>query len=395
MIVTLTVGNLVARSLYGGGVTDHWFDPATCDLRDLIAVCAQPVSIDEYPRATTIEHNTVVYDSGLVHDDVATAEGRMSVMSELADALLIGPGIVVFREAFERDVVEAVSEVFAAIIVDERDSGIGGGDHFARPGDNDRVWNALQKLALREPRLFARYYDNEMLALISHAWLGPGYQVTSQVNVVNPGGIQQQPHRDYHLGFMPDDRAAVYPAHVHRLSPMLTLQGAIAHCDMPVETGPTMYLPHSQKYGPGYVAWRRPEFKQYFDDHHVQLELSVGDAVFFNPALFHGAGTNRTTNMKRMANLLQISSALSRAMEYVDRTAVVLALYPVLLDSEMNEAAVDRVLAASAEGYPFPGDLDQHRPEGESSDQSAVDITRRALRERWPITELATRLAMY
>ena len=29
---------------------------------------------------------------------------------------------------------------------------------------------------------------------------------------------------------------------------MLTLQGAVAHCDMPVESGPTMLLPHSHKY---------------------------------------------------------------------------------------------------------------------------------------------------
>jgi len=30
------------------------------------------------------------------------------------------------------------------------------------------------------------------------------------------------------------------------------------------ETGPTMYLPHSQKYLPGYLAWRRPAFREYF-----------------------------------------------------------------------------------------------------------------------------------
>jgi ectoine hydroxylase-related dioxygenase (phytanoyl-CoA dioxygenase family) len=174
---------------------------------------------------------------------------------------------------------------------------------------------------------------------------------------------------------------------------MLTLQGAIAHCDMPVDTGPTMYLPHSQKYAPGYVAWRRPDFKQYFADHHVQLELSAGDAVFFNPALLHGAGTNRTSDVRRMANLLQISSALGRAMEFVDRSAMVLAVYPVLLDAELSADAVSRVLAASAEGYPFPGDLDQNHPEGESSDQSSVDITLRALRERWAVDELAARLS--
>lgn len=372
-----------------------WFHAGECDLDDLIALCAQRTQIDDHPRAVAVEHETVVYDSEAVRNAVATPDERRAVMAELAGVLLDGPGIVVFRDAFDRSVVAAVSTVFDEIIVDERERGVGGGDHFARPGDNDRVWNALEKLAVRDPELFVRYYDNDILALVSHAWLGPGYQVTSQANVVNPGCPQQEPHRDYHLGFMPDDRAAAYPAHVHRFSPMLTLQGAIAHCDMPVDTGPTMYLPHSQKYAPGYVAWRRPEFKQYFADHHVQLELSAGDAVFFNPALFHGAGTNRTSDVRRMANLLQISSALGRAMESVDRTAIVLALYPVLLDADMDADAVTRVLAASAEGYPFPGDLDRHRPEGESSDQSPADITRRALRERWTTDELAARLTAH
>ena len=51
--------------------------------------------------------------------------------------------------------------------------------------------------------------------------------------------------RDYHLGFMTDEQAERYPVHVHALSPMLTLQGAGAHFDMPVESGPTMLLPHS------------------------------------------------------------------------------------------------------------------------------------------------------
>ena len=374
---------------------DHWFDASKCDLDELIALCAQPVVLDDYPCASAIDHNTIFYDSGSLRDRITSPEGRRTVMAELADALLDGPGIVVFRNAFDHGVVDAVTEVFRTIIVDERERGIGGGDHFARPGDNDRVWNALEKFALREPELFVRYYDNEILALVCHAWLGPGYQITSQVNVVNPGGLQQQPHRDYHLGFMPNDRAASYPAHVHLLSPLITLQGAVAHCDMPVETGPTMYLPHSQKYPAGYVAWRRPEFKQYFADHHVQLPLTAGDAVFFNPALFHGAGTNRTSNVRRMANLLQISSALGRAMEYVDRTAVVLALYPVLLNAHMSEDAVSRVLAASAEGYPFPGDLDRNLPEGESSDQSAADIALRAVRERWSVDELAARLAAH
>ena len=111
---------------------------------------------------------------------------------------------------------------------------------------------------------------------MSRAWLGPNYQVTSQVNVVNPGGAAQIPHRDYHLGFQTVEVAEEFPAHAHRLSAVLTLQGAVAHTDMPVESGPTMYLPHSQKYELGYLAWRRPEFVEYFAAHHVQLPARQG-----------------------------------------------------------------------------------------------------------------------
>src|SRR5205814_5940971 len=139
-----------------------------------------------------------------------------------------------------------------------RAEGTAAGDHFGKASVNDRIWNAAQKLALHAPEVFAEYYAADAIAVVSQAWLGPRYQVTSQVNVVNPGGAAQVPHRDYHLGFVPGQRATQYPAHVHRLSPVLTLQGAVAHSDMPVETGPTMYLPHSQKYGPGYLAMARP-----------------------------------------------------------------------------------------------------------------------------------------
>src|SRR4029077_12715326 len=136
---------------------------------------------------------------------------------------------------------------------------------------------------------------------------------------------------------------------VHLLSPVLTLQGAVAHSDMPVESGPTMYLHYPHQYAPGYLAWRLPEFRSYFGDHHVQLALAKGDAAFFNPALFHGAGTNVSTDVQRMANLLQVSSAFGRAMETVDRVAMCRALFPVLLAKKTagaTERHLDNIIAA-------------------------------------------------
>jgi ectoine hydroxylase-related dioxygenase (phytanoyl-CoA dioxygenase family) len=309
------------------------------------------------------------------------------VQAELARALTDGPGIVVLAGAFpDPAVVDRATAVFEALIAEQKAAGVTGGDHFAKPGANDRVWGALDKFAVRHPEAFAEYYGNDVLALVAEAWLGPGYQVTSQINVVNPGGQAQVAHRDYHLGFMSAEQSREFPAHVHRLSPALTLQGAVAHCDMPVVTGPTMYLPHSQKYAPGYLGFHLPEFTAYFDEHFVQLPLRKGDAAFFNPALFHGAGTNHSTDVRRMANLLQISSAFGRAMEAVDRTAMCRALYPVLLDLEArgaDERTVRNVVAASAEGYAFPTNLDRDQPIGGLAPATQAELVRRALHDRW------------
>jgi ectoine hydroxylase-related dioxygenase (phytanoyl-CoA dioxygenase family) len=363
-----------------------WFTADDCRLEDFRAVVETTTDLADYPYADEVRENVLVYGSRL-RNHVATPEGRRDVQAELARALTDGPGIVVFAGAFpDTGIVDRATAVFEAMITEQRAAGVVGGDHFAKPGANDRVWGALDKFAVRDPEAFAAYYGNDVLALVSEAWLGRGYQVTSQVNVVNPGGQAQVAHRDYHLGFMSEEQALAYPAHVHRLSPVMTLQGAVAHCDMPVETGPTMYLPHSQKYAPGYVAFHQPEFTAYFDEHFVQLPLRKGDAAFFNPALFHGAGTNRSADVRRMANLLQVSSAFGRAMETVDRTAMCRAIFPALLtlrDGGTDEHTLRNVVAASAEGYAFPTNLDRDQPIGGLAPETQAELVWRALGEDW------------
>ncbi|MDT0571306.1 phytanoyl-CoA dioxygenase family protein [Streptomyces sp. DSM 3412] len=368
-------------------VSRTWLTEADCDLDTFRALVERSTDPADHPSAERVEGNVPLYDSDRLRALTATPQGLRDVRTELVRTLLDGPGIVVFKGAFtDPAVVDRASAAFRELIEEERASGTARGDHFARPGANDRVWSALDKLAVRAPDVFADYYANDMLALVAEAWLGPAYQVTSQVNVVNPGGAAQSPHRDYHLGFLSQRQAAAYPAHVHRLSPALTLQGAVAHCDMPVESGPTLYLPHSQKYEPGYLAWRLPEFVAYFDSHHVQLPLDKGDAAFFNPALFHAAGHNRSSDIRRMANLLQISSAFGRAMETVDREAMVNAVFPVLVRRRSEGATDDwvrRVVAATAEGYPFPTDLDLDPPVDGLAPPSQADLLRQAVDEAW------------
>jgi ectoine hydroxylase-related dioxygenase (phytanoyl-CoA dioxygenase family) len=362
-----------------------WLSEADCDLDDFRALVEQGTDSRDYPLADSVDRNVPVYDGDGLRALAANPERRREVQAELVRALTGGPGIVVFEHAFaDLAVVDQATDVFNALIADQRAAGATAGDHFAKPGANDRVWNALEKMAVRAPEAFAEYYANELIALVSTAWLGPGYQITSQINVVNPGGAAQTAHRDYHLGFLSNEVAAQYPAHVHRLSRVLTLQGAVAHCDMPVESGPTMYLPYSQKYDPGYLAWRRPEFGAYFDAHYIQMPLAKGDAVFFNPALFHAAGHNRSADIKRMANLLQISSAFGRAMETVDRERMANAVFPVLLKRKAQgagEAWLDNVVAACAEGYAFPTNLDLDPPVYGLAPPAQAEMVRRALRE--------------
>ncbi len=363
-----------------------WLTQDACDLDAFRAVVERTTSPADYPFADEVASNVVVYDGAKLRAAAASPESRKELMAEWVEALTDGPGILAIRGAFaDTTAIDKANAHFWAIIEDERKSNVGGGDHFAKPGANDRIWNALEKLCLRDPAVFAAYYGNEAIALVSEAWLGPAYQITSQLNVVNPGGAAQVAHRDYHLGFQSGAEIERFPAHVHRLSPVLTLQGAIAHCDMPLETGPTLYLPFSQSYVPGYIATARPEFRDYFDRHHVQLPLSKGDAVFFNPALFHAAGTNRSKDVRRIANLLQVSSAFGRAMESVDRLRMSLALYPALSrllgEKSLTWAEADNAIAASAEGYSFPTNLDHDPPIGGLAPQSQQALMRQALKE--------------
>ena len=337
----------------------------------------------DYKFASAIEQNVLVYDCERLSERIFDREARREVMAELCRALLIGPGIVALKNMYpDTSIVDRVSKVFWQIIDEQRSRGEAKGDYYAKPGSNDRVWNVQEKLSLRDPEAFVDYYANDFMSLIATSWLGPAYQITTQVNVVNPGGEAQQPHRDYHLGFFTDEAAMDYPTHVHKLSPVLTLQGAVAHTDMPRETGPTMFLPHSQKMESGYVAWRNPDIRKYFADNFSQLPLAKGDGAFFNPAVFHAAGTNRTTDIKRMANLTQIGSAFGRTLESVNRQQMSISIFPALQQRRSamwSDVDIKNVIAACSEGYPFPTNLDRDSPLKRLAPQSQADLVWKAL----------------
>ncbi|TBX99950.1 phytanoyl-CoA dioxygenase family protein [Rhizobium laguerreae] len=373
-----------------------WLSEDACDLDEFRALAEKTTALTDYPSASAVEKNVLIYDSRKVMTAAATPEGRRAVLAEICDAFGEGPGVVVFKRASEdTGIIDRASTIFDAIIEEQHRTSTGGGDHFAKPGANDRIWNSLEKHCLADTTNFAEYYGNTIVALASEAWLGPSYQMTAQVNRVNPGGSAQSAHRDYHLGFQSSKVIEQFPAHVHRLSPVLTLQGAVAHCDMPLESGPTLFLPYSQTYVPGYLALKRQEFRDYFETNHVQLPLEKGDVVFFNPALFHAAGTNRSADIKRVANLLQVSSAFGRAMETVNRERMTARLFPALkaLQGRLSPDEIANAVAACAEGYSFPTNLDRDPPLGGLAPKTQAQLMHEALKEGWSDAAFTAALA--
>lgn len=382
------------------GSDDGWYRQEDCTVADLAATLEPGDANNALQFSAAVQKGVPLYSCPDLKSVLNDSVRRQALLAEWARVLSDGAGVFVLKEAFaDTSPVDDATEVFEAIIQSECEAGRGAADHFAKAGANDRIWNAQQKLCVTAPEVFAHYFSNPLLAAASQAWLGPGYQMTSQVNVVRPGGSAQQAHRDFHLGFLTVEQAQRFPAHVHAMSPFLTLQGAVAHSDMPVESGPTQLLPFSQRYAPGYVAWRRQDFREYFNAHCVQLPLEKGDALFFSPALFHAAGANRTTDVQRMANLLQVSSAYGRAMETVDRARMCAALYPVLArmrkEGSLTEAEALTAIASCAEGYAFPTDLDLNPPLNGLAPPTQQDLFAKALEEAWPATKFEAALKRF
>lgn len=378
--------------------TPVWLDNDSCDLEAFKHHIDQETLQEDYPFAAEIVSNIPIYDGSAMHQAMHSEDQARAVMAEWNGVFKSGPGIIAIRNGYsDLALIDAITEELNAIIAEEEAAGTGTGDHFAAAGANSRVWNAHEKLCMRAPALYARYNGNELTRRISESWLGSGYQITFQVNVVRPGGKAQSAHRDYHMGFQDAETLKGFPASQHALSAALTLQGAVAHSDMPIPSGPTKLLPYSQSYIPGYIAVLLPEFRDVFEESFVQLPLAKGDMLFFNPATFHAAGDNLTKDIQRTANLMQVGSIYGRSIEIVDRSRITLAVFEdlkhLLASGTMTSREADNVVAATAEGYPFPANLDIDSPLSGMAPPSQQDILRQAIAENWTQTRLKQQIA--
>jgi ectoine hydroxylase-related dioxygenase (phytanoyl-CoA dioxygenase family) len=374
--------------------TSSWFGDADFDAAGFEQLVNSTTAPPDVPTATDIQRNIPIYDGRRLGQIARDADRRRALLDELAWVLCHGPGVVAIKHGLDRAAnrLDDATEIFQQIIDEQNAAGRAVGDHFAKPGSNDRIWNSHEKLAERAADVFTAYYASDAVALGCEAYLGPYYQISAQINRVNPGGTAQVPHRDYHVGFYTAEQMERIPRHVQVMSQRLTLQGAVVHTDMPLETGPTMVLPFSQLWEAGFPASYRDDFQAVFQRHYVQLPLEVGDVVFFNPAVFHAAGANVTEDRYRINNLLQVSSAFGRTMETMNTDLTTLAAYPHLLEIE-DEVERENVIAAACAGYAFPTNLDLDPPIGGLAPASQADLVRRAVAERWTLGRLRELLA--
>ena len=338
-----------------------YFSQSDIDYDDLAKICSQKTLQEDYPFADSVSNNVVIYDANYLESFIGDSENELRLKTELHQVLEGGPGVFVIRNLYRHDAIDQSNNIFEKIVESEGNTS---NDHFAS-GTNTRIWNAFQKVALEDPNAFISYYSNNLLKLVAESWCGPNSQMTAQVNIVRPGGEMQKPHRDYHLGFQENQIVELFPISAHRLSNYLTLQGGVAHTDMPLASGPTMVLPYSQQYELGYLAWRDNACTDFFNDNAVQNQMNKGDGIFFNPALLHGAGSNTTKDFHRIGNLLQISSPFGKTMERIDYLKIINRIYPLLLEHSINktlsEKLIENVLVCATDGYAFPTNLDNDK----------------------------------
>ena len=217
------------------------------------------------PRSSS---GVLIYDGERLRKEPPARAGAAAVEAELARALTDGPGIVVFDRGVRRPVGRRPCHGGSSrrSSPTQRAAGGAAGDHFAKAGQNDRIWNALEKLALRDPGRVRRLLrQRHPRAGLPRPGSAPATR-SPRRSTSSTRAARRRPRT------ATTTWASIGREVARGSRPMCTGCRPCSPCrarsrtrDMPAETGPTMYLPHSQKYLPGYLAWRRPEFREYFE----------------------------------------------------------------------------------------------------------------------------------
>ena len=99
-----------------------------------------------------------------------------------------------------------------------------------------------------------------------------------------------------------------------------------------------------------------------------------------------------------MANLVQLSSAFGRAMETIDRAKMCILTYPKAIqhleEKTLSINEIKAAIAATAEGYSFPTNLDTDPPKGGLAPETQQALFLRALESKMEKVEFENLLKL-
>jgi hypothetical protein len=99
-----------------------------------------------------------------------------------------------------------------------------------------------------------------------------------------------------------------------------------------------------------------------------------------------------------MANLVQVSSAFGRAMETIDRAKMCILTYPEAIqhleEKTLSINEIKAAIAATAEGYSFPTNLDSDPPKGGLAPETQQALFIRAIESKMNKTEFENHLKL-
>ena len=273
------------------------------------------------------------------------------IKKELNNTLVNESGILVVKNVIPIKLINKTNKLIDDILYKQI---IPENDHFS---NNLRIWNFFEKFCINNPELFINYFKNPVFNLVFQSYLGPKYTVSSQINIVEPGSKSQIFHRDYHLGLMDYNDIEKYPKNIQISSSNLTLQCLIAHTNINKFNGSTKLLPYSQKIETGYLDIKKEKTLINCEENYIQLNLNAGDVLFFNPAVYHAAGSNNSF-YNRIGNILQINSAFSVPMEVYNYNLIKKKVSNNLTGINLKKSEFEGLKEMIFNKYEYPKKLD-------------------------------------
>jgi hypothetical protein len=79
-----------------------WMTAESCKLLDFVKLIAGETSLSDYPLASAVQSNVLVYEGDAVMTAAKDPDHRKALTAEWAEAIYSGPGILVFKKCLPR-----------------------------------------------------------------------------------------------------------------------------------------------------------------------------------------------------------------------------------------------------------------------------------------------------